>query len=425
MRLWLLIALLVLPLLAAPQLRPEQTMVLVVGPTSSPIDENEQAVVTRLNDVRKQAGLTQLLLATMHFDQPTQARICREKLGITESDLICLAVVQLDLKTRRPVKTLYKVSKVTPASLEQVEKTVRQWAAQSGVKVPAELGVAPRLTVVRNPAALQGVDMNGDGKTDIFTVKEGRWLVSYSATEPYALLSNQPPIKLERMGFGDFDGDGRTDVFVVPEDSYWRVSLGGIGPMAQLNELKEGPRSLRFADLDGDGRTDVFNANGSQWRYSSSGAQPWKVLQNSNLRAEEVALADFNGDGKADVFAVVNGVWKVSLGGTEPLTTWNPNQGNKFERLRFGDFNGDGKTDVFTELRHEWLLSDNGKTPLRKINQARGIGVADMGAGDFDGDKKADILVVKDNRWSLSSGGTAPLKAVNSDAGVSIRGLRF
>ncbi|MCE7872143.1 VCBS repeat-containing protein [bacterium CPR1] len=416
---------LVLPLLADPQLRPEQTMVLVVGPASSPISDNEQAVVTRLNDVRKQAGLTQLLLATMHLDQPTQARICREKLGITESDLICLAVVQLDLKTRRPVKTLYKVSGVNPASLEEVETAVRQWAAQSGVRLPAELGASPPLAEAREPAAVQGLDMNGDGKTDIFTVKEGRWLVSYSASEPYALLSSQPPVKLERMGFGDFDGDGKTDVFVAPEDGCWQVSPGGIGPLAQLNELKEGPRSLRFADLDGDGRTDVFNAYRSQWRYSPSGAQPWKLLQKSKLRAEEVALADFDGDGKADVFAVVNGVWKVSLGGTEPLTTWNPDQGNKFVRLRFGDFNGDGKADVFTELRHEWLLSDNGKTPLRKINQARGIGVADMGAGDFDGDKKADILVVKDGRWSLSSGGTGPLKAVNSDARMSIRDLRF
>ncbi len=424
MRLWILLALLCLPLLAAPPLRPEQTMVLVVGPTSSPIDENEQAVVTRLNDTRKQAGLTQLLLATMHFDQPTQAKICKEKLGITEADLICLAVVQLDLKTRRPVKTLYKVSRVTPASLDQVETTVRRWAAESGVKMPAELA-ATKLTVVRNPAALQGVDLNGDGKTDVFTVKEGRWLVSYGAREPYAELNKLPNVKLERMGFGDFDGDGRSDVFLVPEAGNWRISMGGIGPLHHLNDYKEAPRSLHFADLDGDGRTDVFHANGSQWRYSSYGAQPWKVLQSSSLKADEVALADFDGDGKADVFAVVNGVWKVSLGGTAPLTTWNPVQGNKLERLRFGDFTGDGKADVLTELRHEWLLSDSGKTPLRRINAVPGVGVADMGVGDFDGDKKADVLVVRDGRWSLSSGGTGPLQPINSDAKVGVKGLRF
>ncbi len=421
-KLWLLVALLALPLLGAPSLRPEQTMILVVGPTSAPIDADEQAVVAHLNDTRKKIGLTQLLLATMHFDQPLQAKICRERLGISEADLICLAVVQLDLKTRRPVKTLYKASRVTPASLEQVETTVRRWASESGVEVPE---ATPPNETASKVALWGGVDLNGDGISDVFTIKDGRWLVSYGGTQPYTEINKNSYFKIDQLGFGDFNGDGKTDILAVAPEGYWRVSLGGVGPLNQHNAMKEIPRWLHFSDIDGDGRTDIFNASGREWRYSPGGSQPWKVLQRSDLKADEVALADFDGDGKADVFAVHNGVWKVSLGGTEPLTTWNPAQGNKLSRLRFGDFNGDGKADILTELRHEWLLSDNGKTPLRKINQVRDVPVSDMGVGDFDGDGKADILVVFYGFWSISSGGSSPLQRINSDPKVPIRSLRF
>ncbi|MCE7874070.1 VCBS repeat-containing protein [bacterium CPR1] len=262
---WLLVVLLALPLLGAPPLRPEQTMVLVVGPTSNPIHADEQAVVNHLNDTRKRIGLTQLLLATMHFDQPVQAKICRESLGITESDLICLAVVQLDLKTRRPVKTLSKVSRITPASLDQVETTLRRWASESGVSVPG-----PALDRPGKKVALEGgVDLNGDGVTDVLAIKNGRWLVSYSGSKTYSEVNRSSQLKIDQLGFGDFNGDGRTDILAVPTGGTWRVSLGGVGPLSQWNSMKEIPRLLRFADLDGYGRTDIFDP-GKCFRNRSS-----------------------------------------------------------------------------------------------------------------------------------------------------------
>lgn len=430
MRRILLLCFLILlaPLAAAPTLRPDQTMVLVVGPWSKPVSDEEKLVVVRLNELRKQAHLNQLLLATMHYDQAAQAKLCRDVLGIAENDLICLAVVQLDPKTRRPVKTLYKLANVSQESLDSVEVAVRRWASVSGVKMPEAGSLPPPGNPGGGPnlVALNGsLDFNGDGKTDVLAIKNNVWLVSYGGTGTYTTLRVQPGVRLDQMAFGDFDGDGKTDVLVA-DGGPWRISLGGTADLTPLNSLTVGTRYMKIADIDGDGRSDVFHTTGREWHYSSGGSKPWTPLQPLGIPVENVGLGDFDGDGKADALISQNREWRLSSGCSAAPVTWNRSQSDRPEFLRVADYTGDGKVDVLTARDGNWLMSDNGRTPYQKVNNQPGIGLAYMGPGDFNGDGKWDIFCTKDNgRWAVSWGATSPLEVINGDTTVKFSGLRF
>ncbi len=128
---------LVLALAAATQaapttLAPERMLVLVVGPTTTPIHPDEGEVVQRLNQLRRQNGLDQMQLATMHYDQPAQARVCREVLSIQSRDLVAVSLVELDAKGN-PVRSLYTLPRVTPANLDQLQGTLSRFSQLSGL----------------------------------------------------------------------------------------------------------------------------------------------------------------------------------------------------------------------------------------------------------------------------------------------------
>lgn len=129
----LLMAALAAPSLAAPApVDPARLMVLIVGPTSDPISPEEEDVVRRLNSLRRENALDQLQLGTMHWDQPAQAQLARTKLGIQRADLVAVALVELDAR-KVPYKTLYKVPRVTPESLDAAMEALRKWSRMTGL----------------------------------------------------------------------------------------------------------------------------------------------------------------------------------------------------------------------------------------------------------------------------------------------------
>ena len=73
----------------------------------------------RLNQLRRQNGLDQMQLATMHYDQPAQARVCREVLSIQSRDLVAVSLVELDAKGAG-AEPLH-LSRVNPADLDQLQ----------------------------------------------------------------------------------------------------------------------------------------------------------------------------------------------------------------------------------------------------------------------------------------------------------------
>ena len=133
----ILILTILLFLPAAAQTTPDKLLVLIIGPSGDKIAPAEQGVVERLNQLRGEAGLTQLQMGTMHFDRPPEAEFCQRVLGVRKSDLVAVTLVQLDAQGQ-PQRALYTIPKVTPAAIDQAHQEIlEQWSNISGVALPA------------------------------------------------------------------------------------------------------------------------------------------------------------------------------------------------------------------------------------------------------------------------------------------------
>lgn len=123
----------VAPALAAPgTLDPQRMMVLVIGPSSNPVNPDEADAVQRLNQLRRQNGLEAMQLGTMHFDQPEQAKFAKERLGVQRKDLVAVVLVELDNRNL-PKRNLYSIPRVTADKLDSLQGTVTRWAQMAGV----------------------------------------------------------------------------------------------------------------------------------------------------------------------------------------------------------------------------------------------------------------------------------------------------
>ncbi len=146
--------------------KPEEVMVLIVGPTANPIAPGETLVVSRLAELRTQYKLNKLRMATMHWDRPGEADYARKVLGVTNADLPAVAVVQLD-KKGMPVKKLYVMPRVDRTSLESIDKVVKLWAGFTGSSVatapPAASPVAVRPAASPPSPALPSPAVGGPG----------------------------------------------------------------------------------------------------------------------------------------------------------------------------------------------------------------------------------------------------------------------
>ena len=84
------------------------------------------------------------------------------------------------------------------------------------------------------------------------------------------------------MRLGDFrNGDGTTDVFSLVNNQ-WSVSYGANtkARAASTASFSSKLGSLVFADFDGDRKTDVARTSGGKWEVPApGGATPWRTLQ--------------------------------------------------------------------------------------------------------------------------------------------------
>jgi FG-GAP-like repeat len=150
-------------------------------------------------------------------------------------------------------------------------------------------------------------DFDGDGKADVFTTWDGKWRISVAndsnslgGTSNWKVI-NTSDVLLSDIRLSDFDGDGKADVFTAL-DGKWLVSLGGTSKWKAINTSWVYPPEIRLGDFDGDGKTDVFTTWGGKWRVSVAndsnslgGTSEWKEINTSNVLLSDILLADFDG----------------------------------------------------------------------------------------------------------------------------------
>lgn len=112
-------------------------------------------------------------------------------------------------------------------------------------------------------AAFRFHDFDGDGKTDVFVVKNGQWLFSSAGDAAWETLNStfvKKNIGHQDLRFGDFNGDGKMDVF-LELDGYWGYVSGGRGKFIRLQKAITSLDKIGFGDFNGDGKTDIFKQN--------------------------------------------------------------------------------------------------------------------------------------------------------------------
>ena len=103
-------------------------------------------------------------------------------------------------------------------------------------------------------------DFDGDGKTDIFTAKNGQFLYSSAGKTTWKTLNSRyahAGLTSDDLRFGDFNGDKKMDVFFKYKGYYGYVSVGN-SQFIRLRKADVPLNQLGFGDFNGDGKTDIF-----------------------------------------------------------------------------------------------------------------------------------------------------------------------
>jgi len=165
---------------------------------------------------------------------------------------------------------------------------------------------------ISNGDILNTGDFNGDGKTDILHITNGKLFV-YSFDEnnsiylDWSLTSSSLNVN-NRTLIGDFNGDGKTDfLHSAGENTYIFNSFISTGtyfniksksqPFQYKVTLYNGDGTLYGynlipLDTNGDGKTDIIEYNTTTYNSNTNGSQEIKVFNNIGSR-DQTQLGDF------------------------------------------------------------------------------------------------------------------------------------
>lgn len=208
--------------------------------------------------------------------------------------------------------------------------------------------------------AVNWVDVNGDGKLDLFVTNEDpspNELYLNTGTKPFFQKDDQPLWQNLVKGsmsasWGDVDNDGDLDLFLANAAYFKEVNnqllindgKGHFTPIKTGDLVEDGGCSYgsAFADYDNDGDLDLLVANGfckenlQDWLYENDGkghfTRTTNILQDMpNLCSFGVAWGDVNNDGFLDL-AIAN--CQNGKNDPQPFNTFYLNNGNGLHWLQ-------------------------------------------------------------------------------------------
>lgn len=238
------------------------------------------------------------------------------------------------------------------------------------------------------------VDLDGDGLLDLF-----RWPASYAgvatANATYDIRRNlgdafgmaEPTgIPYDRYARGvDLNGDGRGELFAGGN----LIGLDADGNLDVRYGLDEEPSV--FIDLNGDGLADALyvGAGSARLRWNTGNGFDAEVvltdpqidnLGSSGLKKGELMAADIDGDGREDLIVaheIFNKIPALLSLGDGTFRRIDIFSGAKPQLVQLGDFNGDGQTDVIatTDNTIRALIHDAGENDaVRSVNDISNAG---------------------------------------------------
>ena len=262
------------------------------------------------------------------------------------------------------------------------------------------------------PAALQVLDIDGDGINEVVTASPDRspdaaLNIYRQGGDGTLVLSERMPIYdfATALATADVDGDGDKELLAGHYDfnattlfgvgavglaSQARYDLPGFGNDVEIYRLVGSSNALALGDLNGDGCIDLAGA-------TNSGVT---LLYGCRPFVNQVPVNDFDGDGVSDL------IWRMVATGENFLWQWADanawlgcaypcptSMGGDWEAQATGDFNGDGNSDMF------WRNHRTGQDLILRSafykSAAKGVSNQDwqaQGAGDFDGDDHSDLV---------------------------------
>lgn len=278
------------------------------------------------------------------------------------------------------------------------------------------------------PAAIQVLDLDGDGVNEVVTASpenqpNGKLNIYRRGASGYLYLSERVPTldSTTALIVGDVDGDGDDElvaghatfnaVSVLGADgggiaNQSRFDLPGFGGNDFVRYLQQGhSNGIALGDLNGDGCTDLAGAT-----YSGvillHGCEPF---------TNQLPISDFDGDGVSDLLWRDTVTSENYLWQSADIFAWYEcalpcPRSTTSQPQATGDFDGDGNSDVF------WRDLDTGVNQIwdrllfpRAITGVTDQGWQVVGAGDFDGDDRSDLL------WrNLHTGANTIWKSGNS-----------